>query len=245
MQLRIRNITQIWIYTLVVVGASVLLTQISIHLLHFWLGEGIFAYRYMIVTGTVIPVVVAVPVAYAMARILHSLNRSQETLTTLAETDGLTGLINRRCFFERAEGLLSDAQSKGRPVTLLVLDADHFKQLNDRYGHAVGDQALQFISSSFQSVTRSSDLACRLGGEEFAILAPDTDLMAAHRLADRLIKAVSSAPMCCDGSILELSVSCGYADTSRGYDVDRMYRIADEAMYAAKSNGRNRAVQAA
>ncbi|MDA1074087.1 MAG: GGDEF domain-containing protein [Proteobacteria bacterium] len=245
MQLRILKKRQIWLYTMAVAVLSVTIAQLFIQGLYLWFGDTVFTYRYMAVAAVIIPVFVALPVAYSMGRVLYTLAHTQQTLTRLAETDGLTGLINRRSFFDRGEALLTAAKNASFPVALMILDADHFKQINHGYGHATGDKALKFIADAFNSVARETDLIARVGGEEFAVLAPDTDHQEARLLAKRLIDAVCEQPLLCDRAILEISVSCGFADTSHGYDLDRLYKIADMAMYQAKSDGRNRAVQAA
>jgi diguanylate cyclase (GGDEF)-like protein len=175
-----------------------------------------------------------------MSRMALQLSTVHTQLRRLANTDVLTGLINRRSFFTQATEVLQTAEEDLTTLSLLVIDADYFKQHNDTYGHATGDAALQFITEKLLVCVRKADLVCRLGGEEFAILLPDMAEAQAGRLAKRLLKEISATPMVHDSRIIEMSVSCGVADTARlGYDITRLFKAADDALYAAKDAGRN------
>jgi diguanylate cyclase (GGDEF)-like protein len=160
-------------------------------------------------------------------------------LSELARTDGLTGLLNRRAFDEALQTELERAARQGTRFVLLVGDVDHFKEINDRYGHAAGDRALQSIGAVLRDASRSVDTVARVGGEEFALLLPGTDrrggVEAAHRLRHRL-RATG-----CDDRPLTMSFGVAEGLTD-GHDADGLLRAADDALYAAKAAGRDRIV---
>ena len=167
--------------------------------------------------------------------------KAQAQLLELATTDSLTGLHNRRYFMESASQELERARRYQTPLSLLLLDADHFKSVNDRYGHPVGDQALQALAIIGRRVLREVDLFARIGGEEFAILLPQTDHAAARNVAERLRQAIIDQPIATEDGPLRLTVSLGLASLgSAPADLDELLRRADVALYQAKQNGRNR-----
>ena len=192
--------------------------------------------------GAAIPAIITAPTTYVMARTGLELSDAHANLRRLAATDELTGLINRRSFFASANQVLAQAQAEGEPIALLVIDADYFKQLNDTYGHATGDAALQFIADRISGCVRKSDFTCRLGGEEFAVLLPGMTEESALPLAERILEKISKQPMFCDNKIIEMSVSCGVADSAISYDMNELFKAADDALYAAKDAGRNRII---
>jgi diguanylate cyclase (GGDEF)-like protein len=169
-------------------------------------------------------------------------------IVRLATIDPLTGLPNRRGFFERAEIELDRARRYGRTLTVMMLDADHFKRINDEYGHAGGDAALRHLAETLSATLRASDLAGRLGGEEFAVLLPETDFAGARQLAQRVRMSIATAPLIIGGARIELTVSVGVAavptDGPPDAAIELALRDADEAMYRAKAEGRNRVVMA-
>lgn len=165
----------------------------------------------------------------------------EEELTRQARVDELTGVHNRRFFMARAESELRRAVRYGKPLSLLMLDVDHFKQINDSHGHKVGDAALQTLTATCQSALRDIDVLGRLGGEEFAVLLPETDLGLALTVAERLRAAVARAPLPLeDGGPVQLSASFGVASMLGADDnLDALLGRADRALYAAKDSGRN------
>ncbi len=221
---------------------SVFASEVLLASIHLLFGASAFVPVTIYVVAAIIATLVATPVTFVLGRQAHELALAQQDLLRLAETDSLTGLTNRRSFFSHATDVLAAAKLNGRPVTLMVLDADYFKQLNDTYGHAVGDAGLRFISESLQQCVRSTDVTCRLGGEEFAILLPGMNAADSTPLAKRIVDTISTRPMVHENKIIEMSVSCGYADTDIAYDMTRLFKAADDALYAAKADGRNRAV---
>lgn len=161
-------------------------------------------------------------------------------ITRLATTDPLTELPNRRGFLERCEAERIRAQRHGRPLCLMMLDADRFKQINDTYGHEAGDEILRSMAATFQKVLRASDFAGRLGGEEFAVLAPETDLPGGTLLAERLRAEVASQTVIFQGQKITITVSIGVAQVlGDAKGIGRALHDADLLMYRAKQAGRN------
>ena len=158
----------------------------------------------------------------------------------LARTDVLTGLSNRRAFFERGEQIARYCQRNQRPLSLLLLDVDLFKAINDNYGHAAGDAALSAVGELLQQQFRRADVCGRIGGEEFAVLLTDTTLANAAALAEKLRAAIVALPVRFGDQALALTASIGVAAGS--YDLDILLSQADAAMYRAKALGRNRVV---
>jgi len=171
--------------------------------------------------------------------------KAQAQLLELATTDSLTGLHNRRHFMDSAHQEFDRARRYQMPLSLLLLDADHFKAINDRYGHPVGDQALQALAAIGRRLLREVDLFARIGGEEFAILLPQTDPVAAWNVAERLRQAIIDQPTITGEGPLRLTVSLGVASLGPAtVDLDDLLRRADVALYQAKQNGRNRVASA-
>lgn len=158
-----------------------------------------------------------------------------------ARRDPLTGVMNRGYFFERGTVELERARRYQRPLAVLMLDLDRFKWINDRHGHAVGDEVLRTASQRWLAVLRSSDLLGRIGGEEFAILLPDADPEAAGAVAERLRLAVSEQDISTGGRAIQCTVSIGVTRFLVGDGcMEHALRRADMALYRAKANGRNR-----
>ncbi len=158
----------------------------------------------------------------------------------LASTDSLTGLHNRRHFMELAKREFGRARRYQRPLAAIMMDIDHFKQVNDTYGHAVGDQALKIVAERCRKTVREIDILGRHGGEEFATLLLETDLDGARIVAERLRQCVAEPPINTDGGALTITISVGVAildKTCIGLDI--LFVRADQALYVAKQAGRN------
>lgn len=242
LRLQIKTRAQVWLFALCITSLAILISEAAVTTIYLVFGAEAFTTATVVYVAGIIPLVVALPTAYLMGTMGHKLSKVQTTLRRLAETDELTGLTNRRSFFAQASDQLDEAAASESPISLLVIDADYFKQLNDTYGHATGDAALKFISEKLEASIRRSDLACRLGGEEFAILLPGVYEDQALPMAERILSRISAQPMVHDSKIIEMSVSCGIADTSVSYDMTALFKAADDALYAAKDAGRNRAI---
>ena len=163
----------------------------------------------------------------------------------MAMTDQLTGLYNRRYMARHLETLLSGLPSSGKTLAFLIMDVDHFKRVNDSYGHDVGDEILREFARRIGANIRGHDLACRFGGEEFVIIMPETDVATARPVAERLRASIESAPFSVSRApgALNITVSIGVAGAEGARDTaDALLRRADQALYRAKHTGRNRVV---
>lgn len=165
----------------------------------------------------------------------------EHKLTELATRDSLTGALNRRAFMEQMDNALQLARRHGHALSLLLMDADHFKKINDLYGHQVGDRTLVSLTALAQTCLRTTDRFGRWGGEEFVVLLPETDATQAVEVAERLLAAVRSASLATDtGVALSLRVSIGLASLSPEVpDAEKLIQHADEALYRAKAEGRD------
>jgi len=167
----------------------------------------------------------------------------QAELARLSVTDALTGLANRRRFEQVFETAWASARHTGKPLSLLMVDADHFKRFNDRYGHAVGDAVLRGLADCLAaSVHRPDDIVARVGGEEFVLLLPDTDENGAARVAAKVHKAVASLSVAAAGigpGAVTVSVGLASGAGRCGAEAGALYQAADAALYAAKDGGRN------
>jgi diguanylate cyclase (GGDEF)-like protein len=163
----------------------------------------------------------------------------------LATLDGLTGTYNRRHFMELAQMQFDSARRFSQPLSALMLDVDHFKSVNDRYGHAVGDQVLRGLADRCRTALRSIDVLGRYGGEEFAILLPHTERHSgAAVLAERIRQRVDEEPLNTDAGPIHVTVSVGVASTDDATeDLGALFKRADLALYEAKQSGRNRVVE--
>jgi diguanylate cyclase (GGDEF)-like protein len=163
--------------------------------------------------------------------------RQRRALERLATVDGLTGLRNRRWLDVAFSRQLTRAARTGQPMSVMMIDIDHFKQLNDRHGHAYGDTVLRRVAETLASGLRPQDLAARYGGEEFAVLLPGIELASAIGIAERLREAVQADGIAGGHGI---TVSIGVAGRSASQPLDALLQRADEALYRAKEAGRNR-----
>jgi diguanylate cyclase (GGDEF)-like protein len=162
-------------------------------------------------------------------------------LRLLATTDSLTGAMSRGAFSEEADRDIARAKRHDRPLSCALIDADHFKSINDTHGHGVGDQMLQRIVAACQSALRAGDYIGRLGGEEFAVILPETPIDAAVAVAERLRKRVEAIGDDVPSGRVAISVSIGVATLTRGEDdLGALLKKADLALYDAKALGRNR-----
>lgn len=170
------------------------------------------------------------------------LRRSNELLQELSSTDALTKLFNRRHFMVALGNEFERTDRYGSPLGLVMLDIDHFKRLNDTFGHQVGDEALRGLGALIYDAVRSTDIAARYGGEEFCMLLPETDLEGTAEFAHRLRFAVEDKTLLVDAQEVRMTVSMGAAACphSAVESGDDLIRLADDALYRAKRAGRNR-----
>ena len=167
-----------------------------------------------------------------------------EESVELAITDSLTGLYNRRYMESHLRTLFDEAVQRGKPLSVLVADIDYFKSVNDTHGHDAGDDVLREFGLRVRKNTRGIDMACRLGGEEFVVMMPDTDLAKAYMVGERLRQCIAAAPFQLPGgSQIKITASVGVASLEGLEDTpDAIIKRADQALYCAKRDGRNRVV---
>jgi len=167
--------------------------------------------------------------------------RNARQLEVLATTDPLTGLFNRRQFLTMTDAEWSRFQRYYRSLSVLMVDIDHFKSVNDWFGHAVGDKAIRAVADVCVRGKRKSDIVGRVGGEEFAVLLPETTLSRARTVAERIRKKVEGLTLTAEGRPVQLTVSVGVAEAITSMPgVDALMKAADAALYQAKEGGRNR-----
>jgi len=165
-----------------------------------------------------------------------------EEMKKLASTDSLTGIYNRRNFFELAGKEVEKCERYNRPLSLIILDIDHFKKINDTYGHITGDSAIKHIVKIINDGIRSVDIFCRYGGEEFALLLPETEPDSGYKTAERLCRALANSLFFTGADKITITASFGVSGRYPGNEnnLDKMLQNADAALYEAKRSGRNR-----
>ncbi len=180
-------------------------------------------------------------------RYTEQLRSSVKASIELAVTDSLTGLYNRRYLETHLTSLIEHFINRGKSLAVLAVDVDFFKPINDTYGHDAGDKVLQELAVRIRENTRTIDLCCRTGGEEFVLVLPSTNMAAAHVIAERLRKSIASKLFTVGQTpAIPVTVSIGVAALNNVEDtLDKLLKRADSALYAAKREGRNRVVQAA
>jgi diguanylate cyclase (GGDEF)-like protein len=172
-----------------------------------------------------------------------SLESAKDEAERLARTDVLTGMYNRRAFYELGESALNQARRYNRPLTVLMLDIDRFKSINDNYGHAIGDAAIKAFANVIRETHRMTDISGRVGGEEFAILMPETSLQEAAELAERLRQKIAETLIKVEDKNLRITSSLGVAECNdKSNSLDALMASADLALYKAKETGRNKVV---
>lgn len=236
---------QPWQKVLIAVSFSVIATLVAMEALVLATGEPIELIYWIFAMGC--PVAVSAPVSYVLVRqgeanrrLNLELLRVQRELLTQADRDHLTGVLNRAAFYRHAGAYRADGAA-----SVLLVDIDHFKAINDGHGHAVGDSALRLVASTLQAALRPHDLLGRVGGEEFAIMLSEMPQPLALAIAERARGAIAGLCMrAADGSAIPLSISIGIASLGAGPELDNALAQADEAMYRAKRTGRNRVMVA-
>lgn len=186
--------------------------------------------------------VARVNVHYRLASTIRELEESRKALAEQATTDTLTKLKNRRAFFENGTKALAYARRYVADLSVILLDIDHFKKINDTYGHQTGDEALILVASILMNMARTEDTVARIGGEEFALLLPDTNRLGTAVLAERIRSAIEREQFIAGDKIVPLTVSIGIASfgTDPAESIDQLLGVADNRLYLAKNAGRNR-----
>jgi diguanylate cyclase len=187
-----------------------------------------------------LPIGLAAPMLLFLTMKLRELAIAHYELAQYASLDSLTAVLNRGAFTALVEGYLAQVREQELKGALLVVDADNFKTINDRFGHDCGDEALLIIARSIQAILRSADLVGRIGGEEFGIFLPGSNATQAKHVAERVRQSIAEARFAPDGTPHGLSVSVGGAAFERRLPFSELFRVADQQLYAAKNSGRNR-----
>lgn len=188
----------------------------------------------------IMPIALGGPMTYILLLKQAQLRHANSRLEHLATTDWLTACLNRGAFTRMVTEYLARHRSSRESGALLIVDADDFKSVNDRFGHQNGDQALTLIAHAIRQAVRGTDLVSRLGGEEFGVFLPDADAATADRIAENIRSTVVSLTFAPDERPCPLSVSIGGATYVGHADYDQLYRLADQHLYEAKNTGRDR-----
>lgn len=177
---------------------------------------------------------------WSLGRVEARLRARNELLLSVAETDTLTGLVNRRGVESRQRGLVATAQRTARPLSAVLFDLDHFKQLNDTHGHLIGDAVLASLGRLWRVHLRANDVLARVGGEEFLLFLPGADLQQARQVAERMVGAVRDRQIVTASGPLHVTVSAGVTQWRAGESAQAWLARTDSAMYRAKAEGRDR-----
>lgn len=229
--------------TVFLTGVALMLARTVVESIPDWRAQGLYDLHSM--QPLVLFYLPVAPLIATFGFLLMSADRLHAELEQLATLDPLTGAWNRRAMLEQCARALGLDRRHRRPSALLLLDADHFKRVNDTYGHEAGDAVLRELVRRMREVLRHEDLVGRLGGEEFVALLPGTPEQGAAEVAERLREAVARENFFCRGEEIPLTVSIGVAEREVGEaDIAALVQRADRAMYAAKRAGRDRVVTA-
>ena len=191
--------------------------------------------------ATLVPLILAPPISWFIIGLFLKIDRLEVEMREAATYDSLTGLLNRRAFMDQGNFVYHLALRERFGFSVLVVDFDHFKSINDEFGHASGDRVLETFGKVADKVSRRSDLVGRLGGEEFAFLLPNTSAEQAWDFSERLHEAIKNTIVEYDGFAIRFTLSIGIAAFPKGRveNIEKALGMADKAMYQAKNNGRN------
>jgi diguanylate cyclase (GGDEF)-like protein len=191
-----------------------------------------------------LPILLAVPLLGFLSWKMRQLAIAHARLQIVASTDSLTAVLNRGAFNLLVDSYLAAVRQQQAKAegALLIVDADHFKSINDQFGHDSGDEALRIIADAIRGLVRGADLVGRIGGEEFGVFLPGSDSRQAEAVAERIRTTVNTASFTPNGVPKRLSVSVGGAIFSRDIEFSELYRLADQQLYHAKQTGRDRVV---
>ena len=189
-----------------------------------------------------LPIALAGPLLFLLMSKIRQLAISQRDLAVLASTDSLTAVLNRGAFTMMVDAYLKQSRTHAnlRSGALLVIDADHFKTINDRFGHQLGDEALKLIAHSIKNTLHGADIVGRVGGEEFGVFLPGATPEQARSIAESIRAAVGNLKLPLPAHANEVTVSIGGVTFDGLFTYDRLFSIADERLYCAKASGRNR-----
>jgi len=234
-----------WLLRVGLLRVVLAITSVSalLSVLMTWFGNAVFMPQVPIeewlYISLIVPVLISPPISALVLSLVYQLAEARAALATMAESDPLTGAGNRRHFFRHAQMVLAEAATSQAPVSLVLIDIDNFKRLNDNFGHAVGDNALVAVANACREALRAGDVFCRWGGEEFIVLLPSCGISNGILLAERLRIAVMETKV--EGVLGGVTISCGVAEfAGTAVLLDRVIADADGRLYRAKEAGRNR-----
>jgi diguanylate cyclase (GGDEF)-like protein len=232
-------------YTVIIVTLIAVMTAVGAILIAVTLlnhqGYGLHIGIAAILAGCV-ALLVVLPIAWLLVGLLLRVYGDEQKMRNLASYDSLTGLLSRHAFFDNANNYVALARREHKPFVVMIIDLDHFKLINDRYGHPAGDAVLKLFAEVTNSIARRSDIIGRMGGEEFAIVLPSTSTSEALEFAGRLHAAINQAVLTFNDSAIRYTASIGLAefDTDSADNIDELLARADLALYEARQSGRNR-----
>jgi diguanylate cyclase (GGDEF)-like protein len=220
---------------IIVVAALMMAVGIPLAL-YQWLIQGDYQLAQIITFGVYSSAYTLVAIGFLASVVIEY----QQNLSHLALEDPLTQLLNRRGLENALHITLAQATRQQSPTAAIMIDIDHFKEVNDNFGHEAGDQVIRKIAQTLQRMSRTGDVVARIGGEEFLLVLPGTELDGARRLAERIRADISAAPLIINQQRIPITVSLGLAGTIGEVELDKLSQEADRAMYLAKRGGRNR-----
>jgi diguanylate cyclase (GGDEF)-like protein len=196
---------------------------------------------YILIAAVALLTVLLSVIIYISRHFVRDLKKSEGRLVELATTDALTGILNRGEGIRRFEQEISRSLRKQQPLSIILIDIDYFKKINDNFGHLTGDRAIRLIAGRLVATLRSYDIICRYGGEEFLVVLPATELQKTLEIAERLRSLVEATTVSAKGTgtSINLTISLGVASLQPGDSLDGLVYRADNALYIAKEEGRN------
>ena len=236
---RIGRFNTVAIITIATTVVSVAITAIAATILNNIASTVNFGWA--IAFAYIVPVVVTPLISWPLVGLLLRIYQSEEKMRDLASHDSLTGLLSRHAFFENGNSYISLAKRDRNMFSVLVIDLDHFKKINDKFGHPAGDAVLKLFADVVNSVSRNSDIIGRLGGEEFGLVLPSTGSSEAVEFSQRLHQAIDKAVLTYKNDMIKYTVSIGLTSykTDADESLEDMLASADIALYQAKNSGRN------
>ena len=235
------RIKSVVVITITAIALSIMITMIIVSVLRY--KEVSINVLAALTISTLVPLIVSPIISWHVVGLTVKIHDLEEKMRKLATYDSLTGLLTRHAFMERANQYLNIAKRDNLPFSMMILDLDHFKDINDRYGHIAGDKVLASFGQTVQNISRKSDLAGRLGGEEFAFFLPGTSKQQSIQFANRLLEAINHSVIEYKGYAISYTSSIGliaFPDTQID-DIEELLHLADKTLYDAKKNGRNQA----
>ncbi|MDU0353709.1 GGDEF domain-containing protein [Paraglaciecola aquimarina] len=231
-----------WLIVLTITGITIMSSLLITYLVLILTNNPLLPIVFII--AALVPAIISPITTWAISGLIVKTQKLEEAYRQIACYDYLTGLLTRRAFIEQGEGLLQQCVRKNRSLSLAFLDLDKFKRVNDVYGHAGGDKVLETFAQLMKDAIRSSDIVGRLGGEEFAILLPDTNLEYAEGVLEKIKQKLVQTQIAYLEHTITITVSIGLTDIQNRIDIhfSDLLQQADNALYKAKESGRNRIV---